>query len=120
MPEAPAPRLFKLCFFVPSDHAEAVKAAVFAAGAGRLGQYDGCSWETAGTGQFRPLPGSRPCVGTAGRLERVSELKVEMVCAAACLPGVLDALRRAHPYETPAFEYWPINPPLSETAVPSA
>ena len=103
--------LVKLCFFVPTEHAETVKTAVFRAGAGRLGAYDHCSWETPGTGQFRPLAGSRPFIGAAGRVERVAELKVEMVCAAACLPQVLAALRASHPYETPAFEYWPINLP---------
>ena len=105
-------RLFKLSFFVPAAQAEAVKAAVFAAGAGRLGHYDLCAWETAGTGQFRPLPGSHPTVGATGEVARMSELKVEMVCGEGCLQRALQALVRAHPYETPAFEYWPINPRL--------
>lgn len=117
-PVPPSP-LFKLSFFVPVAHAEAVKAAVFAAGAGRLGAYDSCSWETAGVGQFRPLAGSRPFIGATGRVERVAELKVEMVCEEACLARVLAALRAAHPYETPAFEYWPINPPLAGDSAPS-
>lgn len=105
-------RLYKLCFFVPVAQAEAVKAAVFAAGAGRLGRYDCCSWETPGAGQFRPLAGSHASIGTIGQVTRLAELKVEMVCREDCLHDVLQALLLAHPYETPAFEYWPINRPL--------
>ena len=103
-------QLYKLCFFVPLAQAEVVKAAVFAAGAGRLGRYDRCSWETLGTGQFRPLAGSHPCIGAAGQVTRAEELKVEMVCEEGCLHDVLQALLAAHPYEVPAFEYWPVNP----------
>jgi hypothetical protein len=105
--------LYKLCFFVPAEHAGQVKEAVFAAGAGRLGRYDRCCWETPGRGQFRPLPGSRPAIGAIHELEQVDEWKIEMICDAAALPRAIAALRDAHPYETPAFEYWPINPPLT-------
>lgn len=101
--------LYKLCFFVPRDHVEAVKLAVFAAGAGRIGGYEQCCWETTGVGQFRPMPGSNAFVGQVGSLERVEEMKVEMVCAAEHLKAAVTALLASNPYETPAYEYWPVN-----------
>ena len=103
--------MYKIAFFVPPDSAERVKAAMFAAGAGRIGHYDHCCWQVSGGGQFRPLAGSRPARGEQDRLGSLEELKIEMVCADACLAAVLKALRRTHPYEEPAYEYWAINPP---------
>lgn len=98
-----------LVVYVPVAHAEAVKAALFAAGAGRLGAYDHCCWQTLGTGQFRPLPGSHPAIGTAGGgVETVAEIKPELVCRAELLPAAIAALRSSHPYETPAFFHWPV------------
>jgi hypothetical protein len=96
--------VYKLCFYVPASHLEAVKAAVFAAGAGRIGAYDQCCWQVLGEGQFRPLAGSNPHLGVRDRLETVAEYRVEMVCAEACAPAVVAALRHAHPYEEPAFD----------------
>lgn len=106
--------MFKLCFYVPVVDADAVKQAVFAVGAGRVGDYDCCSWECEGVGQFRPGEGSHPHIGREGRVERVAELKVEMVCASDALPSVISALLAAHPYEEPAYQYWAINPALSD------
>lgn len=101
--------MYQLVFYVPKDHCEAVKEAVFAAGAGRFEGYDRCAWQTEGTGQFRPLEGSAPYVGSLGELERVPEYKVEMVCEEGVLESVLEALKAAHPYEEPAFAYFRIN-----------
>ena len=101
-------RVYKLCFYVPESHLEAVKTAVFAAGAGRMGNYDCCCWQTKGAGQFRPLPGNRAFIGTTGTVETVDEVKVEMICAASRLPAAIRALTKAHPYETPAFDSWPV------------
>ncbi len=99
-----------LVVYVPAAHTEAVKAALFAAGAGRIGNYDCCCWQTVGTGQFRPLPGRRPAIGMAGgEVETVPEVKLELVCPADRLAPVLAALRSAHPYETPAFFHWPVH-----------
>lgn len=97
---------YKLCFYVPADACDAVKAAVFAAGAGRIGDYDQCAWQTEGIGQFRPLSGSKPSIGVHDKLETVKEIKVEMVCQAADLDEVIQALKQAHPYEEPAFDVW--------------
>lgn len=98
--------LFKLCFTVPVENVEAVKSAVFAAGAGRVGLYDSCAWQVLGKGQFRPLAGSQPHIGQYGELEKVAEYRVEMVCAEEHLSAALHALRTAHPYEEPAIDIW--------------
>ncbi|MCW8196293.1 NGG1p interacting factor NIF3 [Proteobacteria bacterium 005FR1] len=96
--------MYKLCFFVPEDHAEAVKKAIFATGAGKIGDYDSCCWQTAGQGQFRPLAGSQPFIGQQGEVEKVTEYKVELVCDEQHMAAALQALLGAHPYEEPAYD----------------
>lgn len=98
--------MHKLVFFVPESHVEAVKSAVFNAGAGRMGSYDSCAWQTLGQGQFRPLPGSDPFIGKINQLERVAEYRVEIICADERIAQALTALREAHPYEEPAYDIW--------------
>ncbi|WP_313713060.1 NGG1p interacting factor NIF3 [Pseudomonas sp.] len=98
--------MYKLAFFVPASHVEVVKAAVFAAGGGRIGDYDHCAWQTLGQGQFRPLDGSQPFLGQTGQVEVVEEWKVELVVADDLIVQVVAALRQSHPYETPAYEVW--------------
>lgn len=96
--------MYKLCFYVPESHLEAVKQAVFTAGAGRIGDYDSCCWQVQGQGQFRPLEGSKPFLGQTGSVEQVPEYRVEMVCDASCIKTVVAALLEAHPYEEPAWD----------------
>ena len=98
--------MYKLCFFVPDAHVEAVKQAVFVSGAGRIGNYEACCWQVLGQGQFRPLPGSQPFIGETGVVQQVAEWKVEMVVADELIHAAVKALKQAHPYETPAFEVW--------------
>lgn len=98
--------MYKLCFFVPESHSESVKQALFDSGAGKIGDYDCCSWETLGTGQFRPLQGSDPFIGNQGSVQRVKELKVEMVCDDSLIKQAVAALKAAHPYEEPAYDVW--------------
>ena len=98
--------MYKLAFFVPPSHVEEVKSALFAAGAGRIGAYDSCSWQVLGQGQFRPLDGSQPFIGQAGEIEQVQEWKVELVVADELIQQVVAALKSSHPYETPAYEVW--------------
>ena len=98
--------MYKLSFFVPEADVDLVKAAVFKAGAGRIGDYDHCCWQVLGQGQFRPLPGSQPHIGQQGAIETVAEYKVEMVCDDSLVTAAVDALKQAHPYEEPAFEVW--------------
>ena len=102
--------MYQLSFYVPVAHVDAVKQAVFDAGGGRIGNYDSCCWQVAGQGQFRPLPGSDPTVGGVGQLELVDEYKVEMVCDDAVIAAAVAALRRAHPYEEPAYQVWKLEP----------
>ena len=95
--------MIHLIFYVPLTHAEKVKEAVFQAGAGRIGDYEHCCWEVRGKGQFRPLKGASPYIGQTEVLEKVEELKVELVCQDHLLDLVIQALKSAHPYETPAY-----------------
>ncbi|MDR9440434.1 MAG: NGG1p interacting factor NIF3 [Halomonas sp.] len=98
--------MYKLTFYVPVAEAEAVKEAVFATGAGRIGDYEACCFQTRGTGQFRPLEGADPHIGRVGDLEQVEELKVELVCEDGLIRQAVDALKTAHPYEEPAYDVW--------------
>lgn len=101
--------MFKLVFFVPADHLEAVKHAVFASGAGRYEAYDSCAYQTAGTGQFRPLENASPFIGTrGGELERVEEYRVEVLCRNETVRPAVEALLTAHPYEEPAYEVYQV------------
>ncbi|SDR76860.1 hypothetical protein SAMN05216198_0356 [Halopseudomonas litoralis] len=98
--------MYKLCFFVPETHLEPVKQAVFAAGGGRIGDYEHCCWQVLGRGQFRPGPGANPFIGKAGELENVAEYRVELVCADELIVRAVAALKQAHPYEEPAYDVW--------------
>lgn len=98
--------MYKLCVFIPEDHLEKVKAAMFEAGAGKIGDYDHCCWQTLGTGQFRPLAGSQPFLGESGQLEHIEEYKVELVVADELIHDVIRAMKQAHPYEEPAYDAW--------------
>jgi dinuclear metal center YbgI/SA1388 family protein len=103
-PVEPREGELKLVTFVPADHVEAVSAAVFAAGAGRIGNYSSCSFRAAGTGTFFGEQGADPAVGKAGRLEQAAELRLETVVPAGRVRAVVAALRESHPYEEPAFD----------------
>jgi hypothetical protein len=95
--------MIHISFYVPVKEAEKVKNAMFQAGAGKIGNYDYCSFEMRGTGQFRPLPGNNPTIGSECKVETVDELKIDMVCEDACAKEVIAALKKSHPYETPAY-----------------
>ena len=98
----------KLVWFVPADALDATRDAVFAAGAGRIGSYERCSWYAEGTGTFLGGEGTRPALGEAGREERVGELRVETVVPDDRVDAVVAALRLAHPYEEPAYDLYPL------------
>ncbi len=95
--------MFKLEFYVPQTHLETVKEALFDAGAGKIGEYDHCCWQIEGRGQFRPSLNSDPHLGEKGKLEKLSEWKVELVCSDECISSTLKALLKSHPYEEPAY-----------------
>jgi hypothetical protein len=96
----------KLIVFVPPDALDAVRDALFAAGAGRIGNYERCSWYTEGTGTFLAGESAHPERGERGLEERVRELRLETVFPAERQDEVLAALRAAHPYEEPAFDVY--------------
>ncbi len=98
----------KLVVFVPREALDAVRDAVFAAGAGRIGAYERCSWYTEGTGTFRGGEGTAPVVGESGREERVAELRLETVYPTEHEDEVVAALLAAHPYEEPAYDLYPL------------
>jgi hypothetical protein len=98
----------KLVWFVPREALAATRDAVFAAGAGHIGDYERCSWYTAGTGTFLGGESTDPSVGQPGREERVAELRVETVVPAERVGEVVAALRKAHPYEEPAYDVYPL------------
>ncbi|HWL92243.1 MAG TPA: Nif3-like dinuclear metal center hexameric protein [Phycisphaerae bacterium] len=103
----PTPRC-KLVVFVPAESVESVAAAVFEAGGGRIGDYSQCSFRIAGEGTFFGADAANPVVGQRGRLERVSEIRLEIVFPQRRLKEVVFAIRRSHPYEEPAFDVYPL------------
>ena len=101
-----AAKLHKLVWFVPESALDATRDAVFAAGAGRVGGYERCSWYARGTGTFLGGKGTDPAIGEAGTEERVDELRVETVVPAEHAGEIVRALIEAHPYEEVAFELY--------------
>ena len=98
----------KLVVFVPAEALDSVRDAVFAAGAGRIGDYERCSWYAEGTGTFQGGEGTDPAIGESGREERVPELRLETVFPEDRHDEVVAAVRGAHPYEEPAFDVYPL------------
>jgi dinuclear metal center YbgI/SA1388 family protein len=96
--------LDELVVLVPTDAAEAVRTAIATAGAGRIGDYDSCTWSVVGEGRFRPLEGAHPTVGEVGRPETTAEVRVEAVVPRRLRAEVVAAMRAAHPYEEPAYD----------------
>jgi dinuclear metal center YbgI/SA1388 family protein len=111
VPAPAADAMCKVVVFVPvvpGDVIERVRAAMASSGAGVIGNYESCSFASAGRGSFRGNEASRPAVGRAGELESVEELRLEMVCPAAMVEAVIAAVRSVHPYEEPAFDVYPL------------
>ena len=98
----------KLVVFVPREALDRVRGALFDAGAGRIGEYEHCSWYAAGPGTFLGSDRSSPAIGERGKEQRVSELRLETVFPEERQSDVVDALRAAHPYEEPAYDIYPL------------
>lgn len=96
--------MIKIVVYVPQDHVSQVKQALFAAGAGKIGEYDHCCWQTEGVGQFRPNAAAQPFIGKSGKAEEVVEYKIELVCVASLARAAVAAMLAAHPYEEPAYQ----------------
>ncbi|MFO0805817.1 MAG: Nif3-like dinuclear metal center hexameric protein [Gemmataceae bacterium] len=105
-----AAKQFKLVVFVPDSDLSRVSDAVFAAGAGVIGQYEQCSFRLAGKGTFFGTDSTNPVVGEKGRREDVDEWRLEVVVPEAKLAAVVKAMRAAHSYEEPAFDVYPLHP----------
>jgi hypothetical protein len=95
-------------FTVPETHTEAVLEAMAAAGGGKLDRYSHCSFSQKGIGRFKPLKGSNTAIGTQGVIEEVVEDRIEVVCRRDLLKGVLEAGKKAHPYEETVFCILPL------------
>ncbi len=102
MPEARV----KLIVNVPVESADAVREAIAAAGAGRIGNYSSCSFSVTGKGRFLPLDGANPTIGTVGKIEVVEEEQIGITCEKEALPAILEAMKVAHPYEEVAYEVY--------------
>lgn len=101
---SPEGNYFKLITFVPVDSVNKVVEAMFDAGAGSIGNYSKCSFQSEGTGTFLPMQGAKPAIGKKGKLEKVNEIKLESIVGESKIADVITAMRNAHPYETPAFD----------------
>lgn len=108
-------RSCKLVAFVPDGDLAKVSDALFAAGAGRIGEYRECSYRLQGTGTFFATDATNPTVGQRGRREEVAEWRLEVVCPESAVERVVAALRSAHSYEEPAFDVYPIRPAPGST-----
>ena len=95
-------------WFVPEEALDSTRSAVFDAGGGRIGEYERCSWYTAGTGTFLGGEGTEPVIGERGSEERVAELRVETVVPDERLEAAVAALKLAHPYEELAYDVYPL------------
>jgi dinuclear metal center YbgI/SA1388 family protein len=101
-------RYLKLVTFVPEDHLQRVREALCQAGAGRIGEYSDCSFRTAGIGTFRGSASTKPFVGKAEHLEEAEEWRLEVLLPESLRGDVVDVLCRAHPYEEPAYDLYPL------------
>ncbi len=98
----------KIVVFVPGSHAEIVRKAFAESGAGHIGNYDSCSFSGKGTGRFRGLEGTDPFIGESGNPEVVEEEKIEVICPFENKDMVVRAALKAHPYEEPAIDIYPL------------
>jgi len=104
----------KIAVFCPKDHTDRVRTAMGAKGAGVIGEYELCSFSAPGTGTFRGSEAASPFVGEAGRFERAEEDRLEMICPQARFTDVITAMVRAHPYEEPAYDIYPLRDFLAD------
>lgn len=95
---------YKIVVYMPESHADKLREAMGNAGAGKIGNYSHCTFTLKGAGRFKPEEGANPTVGSVGKMEEVSEDRIETVCSGDRLQDVLKAIREAHPYEEPATD----------------
>ncbi|BBB92808.1 MAG TPA: Nif3-like dinuclear metal center hexameric protein [Methylomusa anaerophila] len=103
-----ADKLRKLVVFVPKSHVEEVRSAMTMAGAGHIGNYSHCTFQTSGTGTFFPLAGTNPYLGKQGQLEYADEYRLETIIPEKLSHTVISAMIKAHPYEEVAYDEYPL------------
>lgn len=96
--------MYLVFVYVPESHLNKVKDAIFKHGAGNIDNYSHCAWQTLGEGQFMPGKNSNAYIGTQNNLETLTEFKLEFVCEDDVIKNVINALKEAHPYETPSYQ----------------
>lgn len=101
-------KLVKIVTFVPEAHIDKVRIAMGDAGAGVMGNYKYCSFETHGVGKYLPGEGAKPFIGEVGKFEEVSEIKLEMIVEKDKAKDVIDAMKKVHPYDEVAFDIYPL------------
>ena len=99
----------KFVVFVPENDADKVRQAIGEAGAGKIGNYDFCSFSTKGIGRYKPTEGAVPAIGAVGKFESVAEERIEVVCPRKILEDVINAVKKVHPYEEVAFDVYPLD-----------
>ncbi len=98
----------KLVVFVPISHADIVRQTLGEAGAGKMGNYDFCSFSSRGTGRFRGNENSNPTIGKAGEFEEVEDERIEVIVPREILKDVIEKMKAVHPYEEVAFDVYPL------------
>lgn len=106
--ETKSEELIKICIYVPDSHVREMKEALGDAGAGFIGNYSHCQFETRGTGSFKPLEGTKPFIGKQNQMEYVDEVKIETIVEYSQLNEVVQKMLQAHPYEEPAYDLYPL------------
>lgn len=101
--------LNKIVCFVPENSAEEVRSAIFEAGAGTIGNYDNCSYNTSGYGTFRAGENTNPYVGEKGKTHFEKETKIETIVPSHTVGKVISAIKNSHPYEEVAYDIYPLN-----------
>lgn len=101
-------KLVKIVVFVPETHADIVRSAMGAAGAGAIGNYSHCSFSSKGIGRYKPMDGAKPFIGKVGKLEEVEEERIEMIATKEKAKAVIAAMKKVHPYEEVAFDIYPL------------
>ena len=102
------PSFVKIVVFAPLSHADSIRETLANAGAGHLGNYDFCSFSSKGIGRFRGNANSNPTIGEPGKLEQVEEERIETIAPEEKLNAILKAVKKAHPYEEPAIDIYPL------------
>lgn len=101
-------KFVKIAVFVPSTHADQIRKVLAETGCGHVGNYDSCSFSTKGTGRYRGLEGTKPFIGESGKIEQIEEEKIETICEYEKYDKVVKAIQKAHPYEEPAIDIYPL------------